>query len=828
MIKKAIALTSIVLPMYCSANPAHFSSEPNPPFIKQAKVLKKDISGKTLITRGIPTAEWRFHKTNDGQHPSGKEQTQLWLLNRARQNPTAEGIWLATTQHAGIANGRSFFNVDTNLLKNEFASYPVKPPAAFDVRLYRAAQQHAQNLINRDSQDHDGQIDLIRAEGFEFNRLRVNVFSYALNAYEAHAAYNIDWGAGPGGMQTGRFHRQAIQSLDGNYSNVGIAAIHETNAATEVGPWITAANFGEALTHNPDHYNRFIVGTVWEDLNDNELYDIGEGVSGVKVLPDHGLFFAITSAGGGYAIPITEAGTYQVNFSGGELNQNINRTAVIIDSSVLLDYEKTQGSQTTDTDELVYIPLSQPCHIVHTGGAGLPFNDNRTEQSFLAWGNATQLNAQRDKNATNDLGVCLPEGNFRPAAMAANITVAAKGSQAKGNVVAYPFGSNAPTASMVNFQANNIANSSIITLNPESNRHFTVKANINSFNSGGSKQANVVIDTLGYFYSRDALAASANPGLSYIPLSQPCRIVNTADINQSFQEPPFDKQGFLAWGTNTALNPQRDVNGSENLGACLPQGGMEPSALMANVTVAAKGSKAIGNVVAFPHASTPPSASLVNFSGNNIANASIITLATHTTPHFDIEARFFNHLPGGSKQANVIIDALGYFYSEDELSRTGESGLSYMPLPQPCRIVDTRGVNRAFNTGNRKTQGFRAWGTVAQLNLQRDQDGSDGLEACQPESNMTPSAIVANVTVAAKFHKSRGNVVAYPPGGAIPKSSLVNFQSNNIANSSIIALNPANTNAQFNIEAQIFNHDPGGSNQAHLIVDVIGYLVPER
>jgi hypothetical protein len=40
---------------------------------------------------------------------------------------------------------------------------------------------------------------------------------------------------------------------------------------------------------------------------------------GVTVMPDLGVYYAVTSAGGGYAIPITAPGTYQVEFSGGDL-----------------------------------------------------------------------------------------------------------------------------------------------------------------------------------------------------------------------------------------------------------------------------------------------------------------------------------------------------------------------------------------------------------------------------------------------------------------------------------------------------------------------------
>ena len=51
--------------------------------------------------------------------------------------------------------------------------------------------------------------------GFKCLAFRGNVFAYANSSLNAHAAWNIDWGGPEGGMQTGRGHRQAIMSLDG-------------------------------------------------------------------------------------------------------------------------------------------------------------------------------------------------------------------------------------------------------------------------------------------------------------------------------------------------------------------------------------------------------------------------------------------------------------------------------------------------------------------------------------------------------------------------------------------------------------------------------------
>ena len=108
---------------------------------------------------GAPTVEWTLHKTADGAHPDGREQQVMWLMNRARAYPPAEGVWLATSTDPDIASGRNYFGVNTTVLQNEFNGYSAKPPAAFDVRLYNAAKAHSDDLIARNAQDHNGQDD---------------------------------------------------------------------------------------------------------------------------------------------------------------------------------------------------------------------------------------------------------------------------------------------------------------------------------------------------------------------------------------------------------------------------------------------------------------------------------------------------------------------------------------------------------------------------------------------------------------------------------------------------------------------------------------------
>lgn len=262
---------------------------PNPPSQLQED---NDVNLQYIESRQADTLkEWTFHKTSNGTHPNGMEQQILWLMNRARANPTQEGVWLANSNDPDIAQSRSYFQVDINKLKSEFAVIPAKPPAAFDSRLYAAAYAHSMDLISRDAQDHNGQFDRVDTAGFHYAAIGGNVFSYADSGLNAHAAWNIDWGYGDGGMQTGRGHRKAIMSImftGHDFANAGIALVHETNPATNVGEYVATGNYTKANTGYTNHFNKFIVGTVWNDFNQNKQYDPGEGIGGFTIYTLYG------------------------------------------------------------------------------------------------------------------------------------------------------------------------------------------------------------------------------------------------------------------------------------------------------------------------------------------------------------------------------------------------------------------------------------------------------------------------------------------------------------------------------------------------------------
>lgn len=152
-------------------------------------------------------------------------------------------------------------------------------------------------------------------------------------------------------MQTGRGHRAAIMG-NPHRSNFGLAIVEDNDPQTQAGPLVTSIAYAAAQTFFADHFNKFIVGTVWEDTNTNGLYDAGEGLSGVTVTPDIGTYFAVTGVAGGFTIPVSADDDYVVTFSGGDLAEPEVRLVTVAGESALVIWN--------EEDSYVAAPLGPP------------------------------------------------------------------------------------------------------------------------------------------------------------------------------------------------------------------------------------------------------------------------------------------------------------------------------------------------------------------------------------------------------------------------------------------------------------------------------------
>jgi len=258
--------------------------------------------------------------------PTDEEQLYLEMINRARANPTAEGVLLANSTDPEVLNAIDGFEVDLELMLAEFAAIPVRPPLAMNAKLLQMARGHTQDMLVHALQQHvssngDTMLDRAIAAGYNVNSLGENVYSNAFNVFHGHAGFQIDWGNDPppfddnDGMQDGRGHRVNIHE---NYREIGVGVIYGANTANgkTVGPQLVTQNFG---TQNASL--AYVTGVAFYDLNGNNFYDLGEGVGGLTVNVAGSSFHAVTGNSGGYAVPVPTADmTRAVTFTGLGLN----------------------------------------------------------------------------------------------------------------------------------------------------------------------------------------------------------------------------------------------------------------------------------------------------------------------------------------------------------------------------------------------------------------------------------------------------------------------------------------------------------------------------
>ena len=276
--------------------------------------------------------------------PTAQEQYMLEIVNRARANPTAEGLRLKSTTDPDILAAYAFFHVDTAGMAAEFAGYPVRPPLAFNANLIASARAHSQDMARNDFQGHTGTdgsslVTRVASAGYTgWNALAENVYAYAESVFYGHAGFNVDWG------QPDLGHRMNIMNFSPAgtvYTEVGIGIVPESSPNTGVGPLVVTEDFGRRSGQ------LFVVGVVYSDVDHDGFYGVGEGLGGVTITTSQGNS-AYTSASGGYAVPLAASGGgVTVRAEGGVLGPAQERTVVLAGTNVKVDFfAGTRSSQT--------------------------------------------------------------------------------------------------------------------------------------------------------------------------------------------------------------------------------------------------------------------------------------------------------------------------------------------------------------------------------------------------------------------------------------------------------------------------------------------------
>jgi hypothetical protein len=153
----------------------------------------------------------------------------------------------------------------------------------------------------------------------------------------------------------------------------------------------------------------------------------------------------------------------------------------------------------------------------------------------------------------------------------------------------------------------------------------------------------------------------------------------------------------------------------------------------------------------------------------------------------------------------------------------GENTVDLVFTPvAPCRLVNTIVAGGQLGAGS--TRSFTVNGTLTG-------QGGDGAGCGMPGENLfLGEPVAAMLTVVAVQPTGAGNLRAFPAGGAVPNSSIINYLdltgvtgngNDNIANTTVVSLTSNAFNAnEFTIQCDV--------SATHVVIDVAGYFWKPR
>ncbi|MFH1377871.1 MAG: hypothetical protein ABIH86_03875 [Planctomycetota bacterium] len=328
-------------------------------------LLRVSASAQTDITNGVFSVIDEFE-------PTVSEQHIIHLINRGRQNPVAEGTRYASSDGYDILAGTS----------ND-ADADKQQPLMWNPILTKTSRMYSEfQWVNDLDLDHNHLTDFNNdtvnetnasqrnaANGYTGNGVWENIgcSSVARTSDYFHTGFINDWN-GPTPVSN-RGHRLACLSMTPNSRymfEIGIGNYISTTANGEGWRHFITENFGVVWTRPADQTgNRrvYIVGMVFDDINDNGSCEEGEGLGSVKIQAyqdDTPVGSpAYSRAAGGYqlTVPLALWGTLTVKASGGGLG---NYTVEIANVTVPVVYiaddndDSAPGANSTTTDDVLY------------------------------------------------------------------------------------------------------------------------------------------------------------------------------------------------------------------------------------------------------------------------------------------------------------------------------------------------------------------------------------------------------------------------------------------------------------------------------------------
>lgn len=258
------------------------------------------------------------------KQPTAQEVLVMELVNRARANPEAEASRLEIGLNDGIT-GTPITNTP-------------KQPLAHNLLLIESSRLHSQWMLDADIFSHTGvnnstPHERMQAAGYQFTGSwmsgeniawmgtggsSINLTSYAILQHE--------------GLFKSPGHR--INILNDNYRELGVGQ-RQGYFMTDEDNYLSSM-----LTQNfaRSGANYFLTGVVYDDKNNNEFYDVGEGLSGITITTNSKSYAVYNT--GAYSIPLTN-GNYELSITGDALGTPVYYSVEVSGKNRKLDVIKT-------------------------------------------------------------------------------------------------------------------------------------------------------------------------------------------------------------------------------------------------------------------------------------------------------------------------------------------------------------------------------------------------------------------------------------------------------------------------------------------------------
>lgn len=313
------------------------------------KIIKLSLIYATLFVRNSALAF-------DYGDLSANEQAHLEEINRARLNPVAEAMRF---------NFDLFEGTQTGAISGEPAQ-----PLSSNAQLLQAARAHSQDMLARNffahnNPDGDSPFDRIKTAGYNFQTAGENLafrgttdtideISTSLKLHE-DLFVDVDY--------PDRGHRVNILKPDFKEVGIGLVFGRFTQDGTTFNSGMVTTDFASRSNSLP-----ILLGVVYDDRNNDQFYNAGEGLAAVKIEIAETSDETTTVSAGGYGLELPENSDYSITFSHPDFgsvikNVHIDQDNVKVDA-LLSEFSNNPINNQSQCASFSNNQLTLPCVIV--------------------------------------------------------------------------------------------------------------------------------------------------------------------------------------------------------------------------------------------------------------------------------------------------------------------------------------------------------------------------------------------------------------------------------------------------------------------------------